>query len=140
MPTALAWAIRLLTVAALAVNAVVHLHLAGQYQLGQSAGVGTGTMFRIAAGFASVAAVLVLVRAARSSYAIAFLVSAGTLAVLVYRYVDVPQLGPIPAMHEPIWFLEKSLSAVAESIGTVSAAIGFLLNDDRRGAGRHRSG
>ena len=47
-------------------------------------------------------------------------------AVLLYRYVNVPMLGPLPAMYEPVWFLEKSLSAVAEGTGRVLQELQFL--------------
>ncbi len=72
------------------------------------------------------AAIYVLVRRSRPSFAVAFLIAVSAFgAVLLYRYVDVPQLGPIPAMYEPIWFFEKSLSAVAEGIATLTTAIGI---------------
>ena len=37
-------------------------------------------------------------------------------AVMLYRYVDIPAIGPLPAMYEPVWFFEKTLSAVAEGL------------------------
>jgi hypothetical protein len=45
--------------------------------------------------------------------------------VLLYRYVDVPALGPIPSMYEPLWFPEKTLSAVAEAVATLAALTGL---------------
>jgi hypothetical protein len=54
------------------------------------------------------------------------------IAVLLYRYVNVPAIGPIPAMYEPVWFFEKSLSAVAEGLGAVLAAVGFLRRHSMR--------
>ena len=48
------------------------------------------------------------------------------MAVVLYRYVDVPALGPLPAMYEPVWFTEKSLSAVAEAVAAIAAALGIL--------------
>jgi hypothetical protein len=47
------------------------------------------------------------------------------IAVVLYRYVDVPALGPFPAMYEPVWFFEKSLSAAAEAVGAILAAVGI---------------
>jgi hypothetical protein len=71
----------------------------------------------------------VLVIGNRTAYAAAFLVAATALAaVLLYRYVDVPAIGPIPSMYEPLWFFQKSLSAVAEGAGAVLAAGGLLLD------------
>jgi hypothetical protein len=45
--------------------------------------------------------------------------------VVLYRYVNIPAFGPFPAMYEPVWFPEKTLSAVAEAAGALLAGIGF---------------
>jgi hypothetical protein len=116
----------LVAAAGLAVDAVVHLQLAPDYQLAAPAGIGQGNLFRIAAVAAALVAVWVLVRPSRLSFAAAFLVAVSALgAVLLYRYVDVPALGPIPSMYEPLWFPEKSLSAVAEAVATLAALTGL---------------
>ncbi len=119
--------LRVLVVAALATDAVVHLRLAGMYQAAAPAGIGEGTLFRIAAILALLAALFVAIRGSRAAYAIAFVVALSALVVaLLYRYVNVPALGPIPAMYEPVWFFEKSLTAVAEGVGAIAAGAGFL--------------
>jgi hypothetical protein len=118
--------IALVAAAGLAVDAVVHLRLAPDYQLAAPAGIGQGNLFRIAAVAAILAALWVLVRPSRLSFAVAFLVAAGALvAVVLYRYVDVPAIGPIPSMYEPIWFPEKTLSAIAEAVAAVAALVGL---------------
>ena len=118
--------IAVLAAAGLAVDAVVHLRLAPDYQLAAPAGIGQGNLFRIAAVAAVLAALWVLVRPSRSSFAAAFLVAGGALvAVVLYRYVDVPAFGPIPSMYEPAWFPEKTLSAVAEAVATLAALTGL---------------
>ena len=89
-----------------------------------------GTLFRVEAGVASLAALLVLVAGRRRLvWAFAFLVAAGGLfaVVLLYRYVDVGALGPFPNMYEPIWYAEKTRSAIAEAIGAGTALAGLLL-------------
>ena len=112
---------------ALLVDVVVHLHLAPGYQLSAPGGIGAGNLFRIEAAVALVAAVFVVVRGSRASYAAAFLVALSALgAVLLYRYVNVPMFGPLPAMYEPVWFPQKSLSAVAEAIAAVLAGAALL--------------
>ncbi|MGZ4508542.1 MAG: hypothetical protein ACXVX8_12770 [Blastococcus sp.] len=113
--------------AGLAADAVVHLRLAAGYQLAAPGGIGEGTLFRIQAGTAIVAALLVLVRGSRPTAVFAFLVAIAALgAVLLYRYVDVPALGPLPSMYEPVWFPEKTFSAVAEAVAAL-AALGLYL-------------
>ncbi|MDQ1739017.1 MAG: hypothetical protein QOE53_669, partial [Pseudonocardiales bacterium] len=113
--------------AGLLVDAVVHVQLAANYQLAAPAGIGQGNLFRIEAVFATVALLLVLAHGSQTAYLAAFSVAAGGLgAVLAYRYYQIPAIGPIPAMYEPVWFFKKSLSAVAEAIATITAVIGFL--------------
>ena len=120
-------ALRAVTAAGLLIDAIVHVQLAANYQLAAPAGIGQGNLFRIEAVFAIVALLLVLAHGSRTAYLVAFSVAAGGLgAILLYRYYQIPAIGPIPAMYEPVWFLKKSLSAVSEAIATVTAVIGFL--------------
>jgi len=120
-------ALRGVTALALLVDAVVHIRLAPGYQLSAPSGIGAGNLFRLEAAVALAAAVFVLARGTRTAYVSAFLVALSALgAVLLYRYVNVPMLGPLPAMYEPVWFPEKSLSAVAEAIAVVVAGVGVL--------------
>lgn len=123
----LAILLRILVAACLLIDAVVHLHLASRYQLAQPNGIGEGTLFRVEGALALIAGVYVLLRASRPAYALAAVVAlGGVAAVLLYRYVNVPAVGPIPAMYEPIWFFSKTLSAVAEVIGGLVAAVAFV--------------
>ncbi|MGD3107188.1 hypothetical protein [Streptomyces sp. YGL11-2] len=119
--------LRLLTAAGLAVDAYVHVALAGAYDP-VGAGISEGTLFRAQAAAAALAAVLVLASGrSRWVWAFAFLVAASAVgAVLLYRYVDVGTLGPLPNMHEPVWYPKKTVSAVAEAVATLGAAVGFV--------------
>lgn len=128
--------LRLLVVTALVIDAVVHWQLAPGYQLAAPAGIGQGNLFRLEAVAAVLVGLYVLVRGSRPAYAAALVVAGSAfIAVLLYRYVDIPALGPIPAMYEPLWFFEKVLSAVAEGLGAVLAGVGFLR---QRGGARPR--
>ncbi len=121
--------LRLLVVAGLTVDAYVHVDVAHGYAVGFGTGWFTGqTLFLIEAGVASFAALMVLVTGARIAYAFAFLVAASAFgAVMLYRYVNVGKLGPIPNLYEPIWFTQKTVSAIAEAVALVAAAIGVVL-------------
>jgi len=120
--------VRLAVVVALAIDAVVHYRLADTIQLAAPGGIGGGTLFRIQATAAVLAALFVLVTGSRAAYALAGLVALSALgAVLLYAFVDVPAIGPIPAMYDPTWYFEKTLSAVAEGVGALLAAVGFML-------------
>ncbi|MEO5653865.1 MAG: hypothetical protein ABIN79_01390 [Marmoricola sp.] len=125
--TSLGLIVRVLVAAGLVVDAVVHLRLASQYQLAQPAGIGQGNLFRIQAVVAVLVAAYVLLRGSR----LAFLTAAGVglsafAAVVLYRYVQVPGLGPIPPMYEPVWFFQKSLSAVVEGAAGALALVAAL--------------
>lgn len=130
--------LRLLVVAGLGVDAYVHVHLAGDMGSSRGAAVSEGTLFRIQGIVAAVVAMLVLARADRVTYAIALPVAASALgAVLLYRYVDVGRLGPLPDMYEPVWYAEKAVTTVAEAVAAVAAALGLWHLSVR--ARRHRS-
>ncbi len=114
---------RTLIAVALVVDAAVHLHLAGGYQAGSPGGLGTGNIFRVEAVIALATAALVMWRGDRRSLAVALVVSGSACAaVVLYRYIDVAPIGPLPSMYEPVWFAEKSLSAVAEGFAALLAA------------------
>lgn len=120
-------ALRVVVAAALVVDAVVHLRLAGGYQQSAPSGIGGGNLFRLESAAALVVAAWVLWRGTRGALLAAFAVGlSAVVAVVLYRYVDVPALGPLPAMYEPVWFTEKSLSAVAEAVAAIAAAVGIL--------------
>lgn len=121
--------LRLLVVAGLAIDAYVHVDIAHTFAVGFGTGWFTGqTLFLIEAGVASFAALMVLVTGARIAYAFAFLVAASAFgAVMLYRYVNVGKLGPIPNLYENVWYTEKTVSAIAEAVAVVAAAIGVVL-------------
>ncbi len=115
--------LRVLTAAALGVDAVIHARLAPGYQAAAPDGMGEGNLFLIEAAAAAAAALYVLVRPGRPAYIAALIIAAGGLsALLLYRYIDVPAFGPFPSMYEPIWFTEKALTALAQTIATITAA------------------
>ena len=114
--------------AGLAIDAYVHLDLASTYDVVKTSTLSQGDLFRVEAALAIVAGVALLVRPRRYTAWFAFLVSAGGVAaVLVYRWVDVSKLGPLPNMYEPYWYGEKTLSLVAEAIAAVAAAVLLVL-------------
>lgn len=119
--------LRVLTAVALLIDAGVHILLAPGYQAANPGGIGQGNLFLLESAAAVLVAVYVLVRGSKLAYAMALAVALSAFAaVVLYRYVDIPAFGPFPAMYEPVWFFEKTLSAVAEGIGAVLAAIGMV--------------
>lgn len=129
-------ALRVLTALALFIDAGVHIYLAPGYQAASPGGIGQGNLFYLESAAAVLAALWVLFRGSRASFALALVVALSAfVAVVLYRYVDIPAFGPFPAMYEPVWFFEKSLSAVAEGAGALLAAVGVV-----RAAPKRRSG
>jgi hypothetical protein len=114
-------------IAALAIDAYVHIHLASSYDAVGSGLVTQGNLFRMEAALAIVAAVALLVRPRWYTALSAFAVSIGGVgAVLLYTYVDVGAVGPFPDMYEPVWFPEKTWSAWGEGIGAFAALLVFI--------------
>jgi hypothetical protein len=127
--------LRLLVAAGLAADAVVHWEFAPDMAGVQGGMIGGDTLFQAQAIIAAVAALLNLVWARRWTYAISFLVAASALgAVLLYYFVDVGAVGPIPEMYEPVWYKEKTISAAGEGIAALAALIGVFVGGPNRGS------
>ena len=129
-------ALQVLTAGALAVSAYLHVDLAQGYALiGEQ--VTMGELFLAQAAVAGLAALAVLVRPTRATWAFAALVGFGSLTALVLTvYVAVPAIGPFPRMYEPAWFFEKTASAVAAALAAAAATAGFLAHHLARRAQR----
>jgi hypothetical protein len=110
----------LLAAAGLAYDAYVHLDLAKNYDAVGST-ITQGGLFRVEAVLAVVVGLAVLLSDHRLVWlAVGMTGFGGLAAVVLYRYVDVGAIGPIPNMHEPIWYGEKTKSAWAEGgVGVV---------------------
>jgi hypothetical protein len=118
--------LRLLVACGLAVDAYVHWSFAGDMAF-VTGGIGGDTLFRLQAVVAALVGLLVLVWARRWTFGVAFLVAASALgAVLFYTFVDIGAIGPVPAMYDPSWYAEKTVSASGEAVAAVAALVGFL--------------
>jgi hypothetical protein len=125
-PAVASWTLRVATAAALGVDAAVHWRNAPAYDA-VTGTISQGQLFRAEAAAAVVVGLLVLLRPRASSWVAALLVASSALAaVLLYRYVDVGALGPLPDMYENTWQVPgKLLSAYAEGAAVVLAAPGL---------------
>jgi hypothetical protein len=116
---------RVLAAIALGISAYVHLHLAHLYSY---PGTITGTeLFRAQGIVAAVVAVALLLTGNRWVWLAAVAIGlASFAAVMLYRYVDVGAIGPLPNMNDATWqpSPEKLLSAVAEA----SVVLWWLLD------------
>ncbi len=130
--------LRLVVVAGLAVDVYVHLHLAAGYDP-NTAAISEGALFRVEAGVAGLAAVLVLLTRTQIGVMVALLVAAGGVgAVLLYQYVDVGAVGPLPNMYEPLSYPEKTYSLIAEAVAALAALALLVLHRASRTQHRGR--
>jgi hypothetical protein len=130
--------LRLLVAAGLGADAYIHWAFAPDMAFVSGGSIHGDTLFRVQAVAAAVVGLLVLAWARRWTYAVAFLVGLSALgAVLLYYYVDVGAIGPLPAMHEPVWYAEKTISAVGEGVAALAALVGFFTASWQP-ASRHR--
>jgi hypothetical protein len=119
--------LRVLVAAGLAVDAYIHWDFAADLPSGKDGNIGADVLFQAQAVAAVVVGLLVLCWARRWTYAVAFLVAASALgAVLLYYAVDVGSIGPLPELHEPVWYTEKTVSAIGEGVAALAALVGFF--------------
>lgn len=124
-----------LVAAGLGVDAYTHLDLASNYRYITTGTVNQGVLFQIEGVSAIAVGVLVLIRPALlSAIAAAALAGGGAAVLLIYRYVSVGKIGPIPDMSEPVWFHEKVVSFIGELVafGAAGALVAICLLAARR--------
>jgi hypothetical protein len=121
-----------LTALCLGVSAYIHFDLASNYGPIRTSTLSQEDLFNIQGVVVIVLALGVLFagtllkgRACAVIFALAGLTMAASLAaVLVTRYYDTGKVLFVPDMYEPVWFAEKSWSAVAEGFGVIVAFAG----------------
>jgi hypothetical protein len=137
------WTLILLAVAGLVVDAIVHLDLASAFAHVRTSTISQADLFRIEAVVALLVAGALLLHPRRSTALAVFVVAASAaVAVVVYRYVDVGRIGPVPNMYDPYWQpVGKWLSAVAEVVAAgASAALAGVLTPARGREREHVAG
>ncbi|RFU42067.1 hypothetical protein DZF91_08540 [Actinomadura logoneensis] len=113
--------------AGLIADAVVHWRFAPEMRFVPGGSIHADTLFYAQAVVAAVVAPLVLAHARRWTYALALLVAASAIgALLLYSYVDAGAIGPLPNMHDPVWYAEKTQALVGEGVAGLAALAGLL--------------
>jgi hypothetical protein len=126
------WGLVLVIVVGLGIDAYTHLDLADIYTGVTTSTVSQATLFRIEAVAAILAAMAVVVRPNRwTAGLVAAVTGGGASALLLYRFVSVGKLGPLPDMSEPFWYTKKSLSLTGELIALLGS-LGLLAYGARR--------
>ena len=124
-PRLLGYGLRVAAAAGLGVDAFVHATSAGLYDGPGGGFITEGSLFRAEAAVSVLLAALLLIRPARLTW-VAVLAVAGTAlgAVILYRYIDVGAIGPVPDLYEPTWRVPGKLaSASAEAAVLVLSAL-----------------
>ena len=112
-------------VAGLAIEAYVHFDLAKAYSRCKTSTLNQGDLFRAEAVASIVAALLLLFHPRRWTAVVAAVVAgAGLAAVLAYAYINIPRIGPTPAMYDAVWYTEKTISVIGEGAAFVAARPG----------------
>jgi hypothetical protein len=141
LPRWLVPALIVVVIAGLAIDAFVHLHLASAYEGVKSSVLTQGDLFRVEAGLAIIVALALIVRPRRWTALIALLVSAGGFAlVLIYQYVNVGAIGPLPNMYDPLQSTEKTLSIFGEGIAALAALVLLVVINMRAPRARTATG
>ena len=119
---------------ALAVTGYLHYDLAGGYA-GVGAAITQQQLFVVQAVVCALAAVAVLLRGSRATFAAVAVLGGGSLlAVLLSRYASLPSVGPFPEMTEPVWYPRKTWSAWADLAALLLglAGLGYRVRLVRR--------
>lgn len=112
----------------LVIDGYVHAHDAGIYDANSSSVLSQGTLFRLEAAAAVLVAVALAGWPRRAVWTAALLTaSSAAAAALLYRYVDVGQLGPLPNMYEPTWATPGKLLSVYAEGAAAALSVGALL-------------
>lgn len=127
--------VRAVVVLGLVVDAYVHLRMAPVMDIAAPGGIGGGNLFRIQGAVAGAAALLLLLVPRWWTYGIAVLVALSALGpVLLYHFVNVPAIGPIPSMYDPLWSMEKVVTIGGEALAAGFGLWGMSLTSSGRGA------
>ncbi|HEV7192582.1 MAG TPA: hypothetical protein VGN35_05180 [Jatrophihabitantaceae bacterium] len=132
------WGLILFALVGLGIDAYTHLDLAHLYMGNTTGTVNQGVLFQVEAGLAIGAGLWLLVRpGVLSILATLMITGGGAAALVVYRYYDIGKIGPLPNMHEPIWYTKKEWSLAGELIAFAAAlALLALTMAARRRSGR----
>ena len=120
--------LRFIAVGGLVVDARVHLKLAVAYDSIKTSTISQGDLFRIEGWLAIAAAALILlIRRPLTDFFAAAVAGGGLVALLIYRYVDLGAIGPLPSMYEPAWYPDKVHTCIAQAIATAMCLCLLLI-------------
>src|SRR5688572_7670190 len=118
-------ALRVIGALALGYSAYLHFRIAtDRPPLFADGQVTLSGLFIAQAVAATIVSLWVLMQGARIAWLAFGAVAVGSLvALLMSVYVEIPSIGPFPAIYEPIWYTDKVLAAVAAGVATLTALV-----------------
>ncbi|MCL3861691.1 hypothetical protein [Actinotalea sp. K2] len=121
--------LRLLGAVALGYSGYLHLRLALERPpLLADGGITLSGLFLAQAAAVAVVVLWVAVRGSRAAWVGFAAVAVGSLlAVLLSVYVQIPAIGPIPSLYEPLWYFEKTWSAISAGVAVLVAVIALVV-------------
>lgn len=116
-------ALRVFGALALGFSAYLHFRIAAERPpLFADGQVTLSGLFVAQAVTATAVSLWVLVHGVRLAWLAFGAVALGSLtALLLSVYVQIPSIGPFPAIFEPLWYTDKVLAAVAAGVATIVA-------------------
>lgn len=116
--------LRVLGGLALGVSALIHIDIARGQPLFGDGQITLMGLFMAQGVVAALVALWVLVRGNRLSWLAVGAVGLASLAALVLSvYVEIPSIGPFPAIYEPIWYTDKYVAAAAAGAAALIALV-----------------
>ena len=116
-------ALRVIGALALGFSAYLHFRIAAERPpLFADGQVTLSGLFVAQAVTATAVSLWVLVHGVRLAWLAFGAVALGSLtALLLSVYVQIPSIGPFPAIFEPLWYTDKVLAAIAAGVATIVA-------------------
>ena len=125
--------LRVVGALALGYSAYLHFRIASDGPpLVQDGEVSFAGLFVAQAVAATLVSLWVLLQGSRLAWlAFAVVAVASLAALLLSTWLTIPSIGPLPSLHDPAWYTDKVLAAVAAGVATL-AALAALATIGRR--------
>lgn len=118
-------ALRVIGALALGYSAFLHARIASDSTpLAANGEIRLSGLFVAQAIAAAIVSLWVLVQGSRLAWMVFAVVAIGSFAAVVLStYVTLPGIGPLPDIHDPVWYQDKVLAAIAAGVASVVALV-----------------
>jgi hypothetical protein len=121
-------ALRVLGALALGYSAYLHARIASDSTpLAADGEIRLSGLFVAQAVAAVIVSLWVLVQGSRLAWLAFAVVAIGSFAAVVLTtYVTLPGIGPLPEIHDPVWYQDKVLAAVSAGVASLVAIVALV--------------